>query len=132
MLVELHGSVEGQLGIPEQRPLRALSLDGLQDRLGGNALVRMERDSVDLERGVLCLAGPDELRVEVGVVVVPDLTRNLAVETLEPSLRVVRPLLAVAVVLGALRRLGPIRAASARRLRPSRHGIPRSRRNVRL
>ena len=43
--------------------------DRFDDGARVNALVDVERDGGDFERGVLFLARPDELRIEMGVVI---------------------------------------------------------------
>ena len=47
-----------------------LPLHGLDDGLGIYPLMDMEGDGGDLKGGMLCLSGPDELRIEVRIVLI--------------------------------------------------------------
>src|SRR5713101_7107841 len=80
------------------------------NRLRGDPLVNVQRDGVHFERGALGLAGPDELRIKMRIVLVPHFGRHFAIEALETCLRIVGSLRLVAVVLASpfdLRRRRP-------------------------
>jgi len=69
MLIEFDLLIRWQGCFAKKLNLQRLGFtDGVQDRPRGNALVNMQGDQVYLERRVLGLAGPDELRVQVWVV----------------------------------------------------------------
>jgi hypothetical protein len=103
VLVELDGLGDRQALVPEETELHGFVLHQRDDVLRPDDLVLVERDRVHLDLGALRLAGPDELRVEVRVVLVLHLRRHLhLVEAVVPRLGVVgsRHVL-VEVVLGA-------------------------------
>ena len=79
VLVEGQLLVEAELRVGEERPLDLLAPHGPEDRGGRHALVDVEADGVDVEAGVLGLAGPDQLGVQVGVVGVGHPLRDRAI-----------------------------------------------------
>jgi len=74
MLVELHCRPHGRILVRELEErcldLAAALSDRLDDGLGIYALMDMQGDRGDIERGVLGFPGPDELRIEMRVVLV--------------------------------------------------------------
>jgi hypothetical protein len=68
VLVELDLLVGGKRRLAEERKLRLRLLDRFQDCPRGDALVDMKRNNIWFKRGMLCLARPDQLRVQMRVV----------------------------------------------------------------
>src|SRR5450759_3964857 len=81
VLVEGQLLVDAELRVGEERPLDLLSPDRPEDRRGRHALVDVEADGVDVEAGVLRLAGPDQLGILVGIE-----GREIALAVLEMAL----------------------------------------------
>ena len=74
MLVRLDGATQGRVFLREVEQTALLCgsaillADSLDDGAGVNALADVERHSRHVKRGMLRLAGPLQLRVQVGVV----------------------------------------------------------------
>jgi hypothetical protein len=75
--IEIDGLTEGRIFLFEFEEIALRRLEGnavafadrFDDGARVNALADVERDGGDFERGVLFLARPDELRIEMGVVI---------------------------------------------------------------
>jgi len=104
MLVEFHRRSHGRIltGKLEKRglDLAAALLGRLYDGFGVYALVNVQGDGGDLERSVLGLAGPDELWIEMGIVLVgPGFAVYIGGGCDQANRRVIKTLLLIMLVL---------------------------------